>query len=88
MCAVNEGRAQTLHKADSYSSDRCSPSDLAMVQYYSWVESFWAARRNTSLSAVSVVSLSGGDRDVQVRPHQTNHPSSDISAVVSTYRRT
>ncbi|KAF0313639.1 GPI inositol-deacylase [Amphibalanus amphitrite] len=55
--------------------------DLAMVRYYGWVESFWAARRNTTLSAVTVVSLSGGDRDVQIRPHQTQHPSSDITAV-------
>ncbi|XP_043245683.1 GPI inositol-deacylase-like [Amphibalanus amphitrite] len=55
--------------------------DLAMVSYYGWVESFWAARRNTTLSAVTVVSLSGGDRDVQIRPHQTQHPSSDITAV-------
>jgi len=57
--------------------------DRPMSRYYHTVEQLWTERRNTTLSGVTVVSLSGGDRDLQVRPHLTAHPTSDISATTS-----
>lgn len=51
--------------------------------FYSKVDMFWTENRNKNLSHVTVVSIGGGLRDIQVRSGITSDNSSDINVMTT-----